>query len=101
MQCTECPTKQEGCEKEFKTPEWWDMRKHYRKYHPDVNPTPLFTKDARTTIEYDPAALKVLHGQVVDIKDNAGKVVGKGTLAYNPDGNSLSVTGAKIRGRAL
>ncbi len=101
MKCTECPTKQEGCEKEFKTDEWWDMRKHYRKYHPDVNPTPLFTKEARTEKQYDPNELQKMHGQFIDIKDNAGKVVGRGVLSYNSDNNSISVTGTKIKGRAL
>ena len=102
MLCTECPTKQEGCEKEYKTSEWWDMRKHYRKYHPEIkDPASLFTKEARTERQIDSAALQQMHGMVVNIKDNGGKICGKGTLAYNPGTNDLAVTGAKIRGRAL
>lgn len=101
MQCTECPCKVPGCEKEFKATEWWDMRKHYRAFHPDVNPTPLFTKESRTERLFDPIELQKLHGTVIEIKDNGGNVCGKGTLAYNPGSKDLTITGCKIRGRAL
>jgi len=101
MMCTECPTEQEGCEKEYHSEEWWDMRKHYRKFHPKINPTPLFTKEARTAKEHDAASLKSLHGEYVDLKDNGGKIVGRGTVSYNAENNSISITGCKIKGRAL
>jgi len=103
MQCTECPVKgNDELSKEFKTTEWWDMRKHYRKYHPEIkDPSSLFTKEARTEKVYDSEALKQLHGSFVDIKDNGGKVVGRGVLSYNPENNSISVSGCKIKGRAL
>ena len=103
MQCTECPVKDvEGCEEEYKTDKWWDMRKHYRKYHPWVkDPASLFEKDARTSVEFEPATLQALHGTYVDIKDNAGKICGRGTFAYDSETNTLSVSGCKIKGRAL
>lgn len=103
MQCTECPVKgNDELSKEFKSDKWWDIRKHYRKYHPEIkDPASLFTKEARTTIQFEPATLMQLHGTYVDLKDNAGKICGKGTFAYDPDTNTLSVSGCKIKGRAL
>ena len=45
MKCTDCD--------DFTCESWTLMKEHYAKNHPDVNPTLLFTKEARSKVKVE------------------------------------------------